>query len=100
MKFSIAFTQTAARHLRSYRKFEQKIIFDSIEQQLTHEPIIETQDRKQLEPNPVSKWELRIRKYRVFYDVILESESPTVSIRAVGHKEHNILYIGGQEVKI
>ena len=100
MKFKIAFTPTAAQHLRSYRKFEQKIILDGIEQQLIYEPNVKTQDRKPLALNELSTWELRIRKYRMFYDVLLEIEPPTVRINAVGHKEHNILYIGGMEVKL
>ncbi|EDX77963.1 hypothetical protein MC7420_7701 [Coleofasciculus chthonoplastes PCC 7420] len=38
--------------------------------------------------------------YRVFYDVVIEDDSCIVQIKAVGHKEHNTLYIGGKEVQI
>jgi mRNA-degrading endonuclease RelE of RelBE toxin-antitoxin system len=100
MLFEIAFTPTASAHLRLYRKFEQRIIFDGIEEQLSYEPTTETQNRKQLRANEWSTWELRIRKYRVFYDVLSEQERSVVSIRAIGHKEHNTLYIGGKEVNL
>ena len=42
MKFEIAFTGTAAGHVRSYRKFDQRIILDAIDEQLSHEPTTET----------------------------------------------------------
>ena len=47
-----------------------------------------------------SDWELRVEKYRVFYDVVIEGDSGVVQIKAVGHKEHNTLYIGGREVQL
>lgn len=42
MAFDIQFTALAAAHVRSYRKFEQRVIFDGIEEQLTYEPGSET----------------------------------------------------------
>lgn len=32
-------------------------------------PLLETRNRNPLRPNETSQWELRIGKYRVFYDV-------------------------------
>ena len=98
--FEINFTLTAANHIRTYRKFEQQIILDAVEEQLIYEPIIETRNRKRLGENDLSDWELRVEKYRVFYDVVIEGDSGIVQIKAVGHKEHNILYIGGKEVQL
>ncbi|MEQ8957731.1 MAG: type II toxin-antitoxin system RelE/ParE family toxin [Coleofasciculus sp. C2-GNP5-27] len=100
MKFEINFTPTAANHIRAYRKFAQKIILDSIEAQLSDEPTLETRNRKRLGENELSDWELRVDNYRVFYDVVIEDDSRIVQIKAVGHKEHNTLYIGGKEVQI
>ena len=60
--FEIDFTSTAANHVRAYRKFEQQIILDAIEEQLTYEPITETRNRKQLGENDLSDWELRDAK--------------------------------------
>lgn len=100
MKFEINFTPTAANLIRAYRKFAQKIILDSIEAQLSDEPTLETRNRKRLGENELSDWELRVDNYRVFYDVVIEDDSRIVQIKAVGHKEHNTLYIGGKEVQI
>jgi len=50
--------------------------------------------------NELSNWELRVQKFRVFYDVLHEEDRQVVKIKAVGHKEHNILYIGGREVQL
>lgn len=99
MKFEIDFTPTAASHVRAYRKFEQQIILDAIEEQLQYEPTTETRNRKRLGENELSDWELRVDNYRVFYDVLIE-DSSIVKIKAVGHKEHNTLYVGGKEVQL
>jgi mRNA-degrading endonuclease RelE of RelBE toxin-antitoxin system len=97
MTFEINVTAIAADHVRTYRKFEQRIILDAIEQQLRHEPMVETRNKKRLGENELSDWELRAERFRVFYDIGLEEDRPCVTIKAVGHKEHNILYIGGKE---
>jgi mRNA-degrading endonuclease RelE of RelBE toxin-antitoxin system len=46
----------------------------------------------------LSRWELRVRKYRVFYDVVVESE--IVEIKAIGYKEHNQLFINRREFEL
>jgi mRNA-degrading endonuclease RelE of RelBE toxin-antitoxin system len=48
----------------------------------------------------MSDWELRVQQYRVFYDVLIEEDPQVVKIKAVGHKDHNTLYIGGKEVDL
>jgi mRNA-degrading endonuclease RelE of RelBE toxin-antitoxin system len=55
----------------------------------------DTRNRKKLRPNDVSEYELRISKFRVFYDV--DEEAKTVKIEAVGYKEGNRLFILGKE---
>ena len=69
-----------------------------IREQLTHDPLVETKNRKSLRDNPVASWELLIGKYRVFYEV--NEPAQRVSIVSVGHKDPNILFIGGKEVQI
>jgi mRNA-degrading endonuclease RelE of RelBE toxin-antitoxin system len=64
---------------------------------LRHEPLTETRNRKRLGENPLSDWELRIHQFRVFYDVVDEDDRRVVKIKAVGHKDHNTLIIGGKE---
>jgi mRNA-degrading endonuclease RelE of RelBE toxin-antitoxin system len=98
--FEINFTPIAATYVRAYRKFEQQIILDAIEEQLRYEPMTETRQRKRLGENPLSDWELRVQKYRVFYDVLIEEDPQVVQSKAVGHKDHNTLYIGGKEVDL
>ncbi len=98
--FEIRFTPAAADQVRAYRKFEQKIILDGIESQLRHEPLAETRNRKRLTEASLSDWELRIQDFRVFYDVVTQDDHKVVKIKAVGHKEHNTLIIGGTEVHL
>jgi mRNA-degrading endonuclease RelE of RelBE toxin-antitoxin system len=100
MKFEIAFTQTAADHVRAYRKFEQRIILDAIDEQLTHEPVTETRNRKRLSESELSDWELRVQDFRVFYDVAVEEAAGVVKIKAIGHKKHGILRVGDREVQL
>jgi mRNA-degrading endonuclease RelE of RelBE toxin-antitoxin system len=52
-----------------------------------------------MRPNPVAPWELRIGRLRVYYDVQEEPER-VVTIRAVGIKERNRVYIGGTEIEL
>ncbi len=98
--FEIDFTSAAVNHIRGYRKFEQQIILDAIEEQLAYEPVTETRNRKRLGENELSNWELRVDKYRVFYDVVIEVDARVVQVKAIGHKEHNTLYIGDKEVQL
>ncbi len=58
---------------------------------------IETKRRKRLAQHPIAAWELRVGKYRVFYEF---EEEATVKIVAVGHKEHNDLFIRGEKVEL
>ena len=100
MKFDIAFTPTASDHVRCYRKFEQRIILEAIDEQLRHEPTTETRNRKRLSESELSDWELRVQDFRVFHDVLVEGEARLVKIKAVGHKEHGVLRIGDREVQL
>jgi mRNA-degrading endonuclease RelE of RelBE toxin-antitoxin system len=100
MACEINLTPTAADHVRTFRKFEQRIILDAIEKQLKHEPTTETGNRKRLDENELSDWELRVERFRVFYDVVADDDHQVVRIKAVGHKEHNKLTIGGKEIQL
>jgi mRNA-degrading endonuclease RelE of RelBE toxin-antitoxin system len=94
----VAFTPSAERDLRHFRKIDQKLILDAVQLQLVHEPVTETTNRKRLKPNPLGPWELRIGDFRVFYSPDVEAK--TVSVGAVGVKEHNTLYIRGEVFQI
>ncbi len=93
--YEIEFTATALQDLTVLRKFEQQTIIDEIETQLQYEPEAVTRNRKKLRPNNVANWELRIGKFRVFYNVDIERLN--VSIEAVGFKVGNVLFIRGKQ---
>lgn len=96
--FQIALTPGALEHLRTLRKYDRNIVLDAIETQLKHQPEEETRNRKRLRPNKLAEWELRVDQFRVFYDVL--AEDSLVKIEAVGYKEGNTLFIGGQEYEL
>ena len=97
-KYQIEVTEEARTDLNYYSVFERKIITSGIRVQLEHEPLLETKNRKLLRDNPISSWELRVGKYRVFYEV--NKAAQNVTVVAVGHKEHNVLLVRGKEVQI
>jgi mRNA-degrading endonuclease RelE of RelBE toxin-antitoxin system len=88
--FEIRFAESVEGELRRIPVYYRNQIFDSIDEQLIHEPATPTRNRKRLENltppwhtvEPI--WELRVSEYRVFYDVSL-TES-IVYVRAVRKK--------------
>jgi len=97
-EFRIELTEEARSDLLFYPAFERKIITTGIRAQLSHQPVIKTNNRKPLRINPVAPWELRIGRFRVFYEA--DEPSGTVTIISVGHKERNLLFVRGEEVKL
>ncbi len=81
-----------------FRKHEQAAIFDRIEKQLRSQPTNETRNRKRLRPNQVAEWELRVGKYRVFYEVDVAANA--VEIELVGYKEGNKLFVRDKEYRL
>jgi mRNA-degrading endonuclease RelE of RelBE toxin-antitoxin system len=96
--YQIDVTESARDDLFVYTTFERKTITSTIRVQLTYQPTVETRRRKKLRDNPVASWELRIGKYRVFYEV--DDTTRKVTIIAVGHKDQNTLFIRGEEVNL
>jgi mRNA-degrading endonuclease RelE of RelBE toxin-antitoxin system len=96
--YQIEVSEDARADLSYYSAFERKIITSEIRVQLAHQPQVETKNRKPLRDNPIASWELRVGKYRVFYEVA--ETVRIVAIVAVGHKEHNVLIVRGKEVKL
>ena len=96
--YEIEFTDEAEEDLHWFRKNEQQEILDGINSQLSYEPSIETRNRFRLRPNQTTEWELRLGKYRVFYDV--ESVVRIISVEAVGLKIGNRLFFRGKEKKL
>jgi mRNA-degrading endonuclease RelE of RelBE toxin-antitoxin system len=96
--FKIEFTSEALDDMRQFKKYEKRKIIKEIEMQLFHQPMDITRNRKRLRPNDTAEWELRIGKYRVFYDVF--EEHRVVKIEAVGFKKGNKLFIQGKEYQL
>ena len=99
MSYGITYAKPTQHHLEILSRRQQKILFDAVEEQLTHEPTVETKRRKRMRPNPLATWELRIGILRAYYDVFAVPE-PTVLVVAIGIKEGSILRIGGQVVAL
>lgn len=93
--FRIAFTPSTLDDVQWFRKHDRKIVLDKIEEQLGNQPNVITRNRKKLRPNQVATWELRIGKFRVFYDVDIDRDA--VEVKMVGYKEGNKLFVRGKE---
>ena len=96
--YDIEYTLEAIVDLKSFRKYQQQLIVAQITQQLSYEPAQETRNRKRLRPNSVAEFELRITRFRVFYDV--DENKNLVKIEAVGYKEGSRLLIRGKEYQL
>ena len=83
--YAIKFGKSAYRYLEAFRKFDRNNILDGIKEQLTYKPREETRNKKLLRENPLADWELRVYKYRVFYDI--EEIKKIVRILAIGIKD-------------
>ena len=97
--FAIEFAESVSGHLLALTRTERVRVLDAVEQQLGHEPLRETRNRKPLRPNPVAPWELRVGALRVFYEVAL-NPTPVVRVVAVGKKERSLLRVGKREMKL
>jgi mRNA-degrading endonuclease RelE of RelBE toxin-antitoxin system len=98
MEYQIEITEDAKADLSYFKPYERKEILIGIKKQLIYEPLKETRNRKKLRDNPIAPWELRVGKYRIFYEV--ENDIVAVIIISVGLKKHNVLFIRGKEVTL
>lgn len=96
--FRVTFAPEAINELQSLRAFHPKQVIAGIESQLVPEPIRETRHRKRLRPNQLAEWEVRVGKFRIFYDVSPDDE--VVRVIAIGHKQGNALFIRGEQFEL
>jgi mRNA-degrading endonuclease RelE of RelBE toxin-antitoxin system len=101
--YKLIFAPEIADHLAAIDKKRHSTILDKIDEQLLHEPNIQTRNRKPLNQPSIfgDAWELRFgqnNRFRVFYKVY--SDQSMVEIIAIGMKENNRLMIGGEEVTL
>ena len=101
--FDIIFDKVAETHFDAIDHKDHSLIFDAIEEQLTHEPNVKTHNRKPMRiPNRIgATWELRCganNRYRVFYD--FDVNEHLVVVLAVGRKSGNLLWIGKERIEL
>jgi mRNA interferase RelE/StbE len=95
LPYRTEYTRPALGHLRDLTARQRATVIDEVSQQLPYEPTRETRNRKEMLPNDIASWELRIGDVRVYYDVLEDSQ--TVLVAAVGIKRGNRVFIGGIE---
>jgi hypothetical protein len=99
-KFTLSMAPESIEHLDLIEPKFHALLRRTIHEQLTSTPTKETRNRKPLDqPAPFdASWELRCgtdNRFRVFYDV--DSASHVVQVLAIGMKDRNRLFIGGEE---
>lgn len=99
MPYRIEYSPEAEDHLRALTARHRSIVLNAVEEQLVHEPTVETRNRKPMRPNPIAPWELRIDPLRV-YDDVQENPEQIVKVRAVGIKERNQVRIGDEVIEL
>jgi mRNA-degrading endonuclease RelE of RelBE toxin-antitoxin system len=88
--FDIEIVPSALAELKAVKVFYRRAVAQAIDEQLMHQPLVETKNRKML-PNvqpsfehELPLWELRVGDFRVFYDV--STDSQIVFVRAIREK--------------
>ena len=97
--FRIEYSPVVVGHLRVLSVRERTRILAGVENQLTHEPFLETRNRKRMRPNPVAPWELRLGDLRVYFEIEMDPE-PVVAVLAIGKKIRNRVVIGRMEIEL
>lgn len=101
-KHQIRYAEPTLDHLSFIDAKHHPLIRSKIEEQLMHEPFVETKNRKPMQPNPYGDdvWELRFgpaNRFRVIYEA---GEEATVTVLAIGVKIGNKLFVGGEEIDL
>ena len=97
MEYRISLTESAKGDIAHFEAHEQRTIVAGIIAHLKADAESRTRRKKPLRPNPIAPWELKLDRFRVFYSVEADK---TVKVVAVGHKEHNELFIRGRKVEL
>ena len=101
--YTLAFASEVTKHLRAMDAKHHALIREKIGEQLRFEPATETTNRKPLRPPAPfgATWEIRFgpdNRFRVLYDI--DQENHVVQIMAIGEKQRERLFIGGEEVQL
>jgi mRNA-degrading endonuclease RelE of RelBE toxin-antitoxin system len=97
MRFEVILVPSAEGDLEHYTKREQGIILDALRAFLGEDADRETRRKKRLRDNPLAPWELRVGEFRVFYEI---AEHQLARVLAIGHKQHNDLFIRGERIDL
>ena len=99
MAYRIRLAESAEEQFAQLTARQRTVVLNTVKVQLQYEPLRETRNRKQLRPNPLAPWELRVGALRVFYEV--DSREPDlVNVLAIGIKRGNRLIVAGKELRI
>lgn len=96
--YEVEITGEADEHLKRLPAGDRRTVLLAVYERLTHEPTVETRNRKRMRPNPVAPWALRVGRLRVYYEVSVPDR--LVTIRAIGIKDRNQVTIGGITVDL
>ena len=101
--YTLAFAAAVTKHLRALNAKYHALVREKIGEQLRFEPGVETRNRKPLrQPAPfAATWEIRFgpdNRFRVLYDI--DNQARTVQILAIGEKQRDRLFVGGEEVQL
>jgi hypothetical protein len=98
--YTLVYADEVKQHLRAIETKHHSLFQSEIGGQLLFKAGVETRNRKPLK-RPIAfgaDWELRLgldNRFRVFYEVHVESRE--VRVLAIGVKDRNRLFIGGEE---
>src|SRR5262245_49945754 len=101
--YTLAFASEVTKHLRAIDAKFHALIRMKIGEQLRFEPGTETTNRKPLRQPAAfgATWEIRLgpdNRFRVLYDI--DQVARVVQIMAIGEKQRERLFIGGEEVEL
>lgn len=101
--YEILYDAEVRRHLAAIDRKYHPLIRQTIEKQLSHQPGVETRNRKPLQrPSSIgADWELRCgpnNRFRVLYRIADTGQA--IYVLAVGVKDGNRLLIGGEEFEL
>ena len=100
MTYQITISESALADIAYFKTHEQRTIVAGIMSHLRVDAETPSRKLKQLRPNLIAPWELRLGKYRVFYSVDASGNVRVVNVAAVGYKDHNELFIRGKKVSL
>jgi hypothetical protein len=102
--FELVYDQEVAQHLVTIERKYHSLIRQTIEEQLTYEPDVQTRNRKPLSRSSEfgeDTWEIRFgprNRFRVFYRA--DATERMVRILAIGVKIKNKLMIGRERFEL